>query len=123
MHYGPAGPGPEGSVLSVTFRLDGRDFIALNGGPQFTFSPAISLFVTCEDQAELDAFWHRLSEGGESQRCGWLKDKYGVSWQIVPAALGDMLRDRDTERSSGVMRALLKMDKLDLGELQRAYKR
>ncbi|HET7594403.1 MAG TPA: VOC family protein [Stellaceae bacterium] len=121
MRCGEAGPGPKGSVLSVTVELDGQEVIALNGGPHFTFSPAMSLFVTCETQAEVDEFWEKLSAGGERQRCGWLKDKYGVSWQIVPAVLADMLQDKDAARSKRVMEAMLKMDKLDIAGLKRAY--
>jgi len=121
MRYGEAGPGAKGSVLSVTVELDGQEFIALNGGPNFTFSPAISLFVTCETQAEVDEFWEKLSAGGERQRCGWLKDKYGVSWQIVPSVLGEMLQDKDAGKSKQVMEAMLKMDKLDIKRLKQAY--
>ncbi len=121
MRYGEAGPGPKGSVLSVTVELDGQEFIALNGGPQFTFSPATSFFVTCETQAEVDEFWEKLSAGGERQRCGWLKDKYGVSWQIVPSVLGDLLQDKDAAKSKRVMEAMLKMDKLDIARLKQAY--
>ncbi len=118
MRYGDAGPGPKGSVMSVTFRLEGQTFIALNGGPQFTFSPAISLFVSCATQEEVDALWEKLSEGGEKEDCGWLRDKYGVSWQIVPAILGDLLSDPKT--SPNVIRAMLKMKKLDIGVLKKA---
>lgn len=121
MRYGEAGPGPAGTVLSVTFELDGQEFMALNGGPQFTFSPAISLFVNCETQAEVDELWEKLSEGGEPNRCGWLQDKFGVSWQIVPAVLGKMLQDKDAEKSKQVMQAMLKMDKLDIQSLKQAY--
>ena len=121
MRYGEAGPGPEGSVLSVTAVLDGEEFMALNGGPHFTFSPATSFFVACATQAEVDAFWEKLSAGGERQRCGWLKDKYGVSWQIVPNVLGDMLQDKDAAKSKRVMEAMLKMDKLDIAGLKQAY--
>jgi predicted 3-demethylubiquinone-9 3-methyltransferase (glyoxalase superfamily) len=119
--YGDAGPGPKGSVMAATFELDGQEFFALNGGPHFTFSPAISFFVKCETQQEVDAFWEKLSEGGQKQRCGWLKDKFGVSWQIVPTVLGTMLRDKDAARSSRVMKAMLQMDKLDIAGLQQAY--
>ncbi len=118
MRYGDAGPGPRGSVMAVTFRLEGQTFIALNGGPQFTFSPAISLFVSCETQEEVDKLWEKLSEGGEKQECGWLKDRYGVSWQIVPRVLGDMLNDR--AKSARVMQAMLRMQKLDIAVLKRA---
>jgi len=121
MRRGDAGPGPGGAVMSVTFVLDGQHFIALNGGPYFTFNEAISLFVSCEDQRELDEFWERLSEGGEKRQCGWLKDRFGISWQIVPAMLGEMLRDPDPARSGRVMQALRKMDKLDIAGLRRAY--
>ena len=121
MRYGEAGPGPKGSVLSVTAVLDGEEFMALNGGPHFTFSPATSFFVACATQAEVDAFWEKLSAGGERQRCGWLKDKYGVSWQIVPTVLGDMLQDKDAAKSKRVMEAMLKMDKLDIAGLKQAY--
>jgi predicted 3-demethylubiquinone-9 3-methyltransferase (glyoxalase superfamily) len=118
---GDAGPGPAGSVLSVTFVLDGQHFIALNGGPHFTFNEAISLFVSCEDQREIDELWERLSEGGETRECGWLKDKFGISWQIVPAMLGPMLHDSDPARSGRVLKALWQMAKLDIAGLRRAY--
>jgi len=121
--YGAAGPKPQGSVMSATFELEGQQFIALNGGPHFTFSPAISFFVTCETQDEVDWFWQKLSEGGEPNRCGWLRDKFGVSWQIVPAALGRMLQDPDAGKSSRVMQAMLKMHKLDIAGLEEAYAR
>lgn len=122
MRYGEAGGcGPKGTVMSVTFQLDGQQFIALNGGPQFTFTPAISLFVNCETQEEVDELWEKLATGGEGQRCGWLKDKYGLSWQIIPAALGEMLQDKDAATSSRVMAAMLAMGKIDVGGLKRAY--
>ena len=107
--------------MSATFQLDGQDFMALNGGPMFTFSPAISFFVSCETQKEVDEFWEKLSEGGETQRCGWLKDKYGVSWQIVPSVLGKMLGDTDVTSSKRVMNAMLQMNKLDIEGLKQAY--
>lgn len=119
--YGEAGPGPEGSVLTVTFELEGQQFTALNGGPQFKFTEAVSLAVSCENQEELDELWDSLSAGGEVQECGWLKDKYGLSWQIVPAVLPEMLEDPDRERADRVMKALLAMKKLDIAELKRAY--
>ena len=119
--YGDAGPGPKGSVLTASFAIEGQEFVALNGGPQFTFSPAISFFVNCETQEEVDEFWDKLSEGGRKNRCGWLQDKFGVSWQIVPAALGKLLGDPDPEKSSRVMRAMLQMEKLDIRALQEAY--
>jgi predicted 3-demethylubiquinone-9 3-methyltransferase (glyoxalase superfamily) len=119
--YGDAGPGPKGTVMTGIFQIDGQDFYALNGGPQFTFSPAISFFVNCETQQEIDELWEKLSEGGQKNRCGWLTDKYGVTWQIVPADLGKMLHDSDAVRSQRVMRAMLQMDKLDIGKLRQAY--
>ncbi len=119
--YGEAGPGPKGTVMSVTFQLDGQEFFALNGGPQFTFSPAISFFVNCETQQEVDELWDKLSEGGSKDRCGWLKDKYGLSWQIVPSVLGKMLQDKDAEKAKRVMKAMLQMDKIDIKRLQQAY--
>jgi predicted 3-demethylubiquinone-9 3-methyltransferase (glyoxalase superfamily) len=120
--YGEAGPGSKGAVMSVTFQLDGQEFIALNGGPQFTFSPAVSFLVSCETQEEVDQLWEKLSEGGQKQRCGWLQDKYGLSWQIVPAVLGKMLHDQDPEKSKKVMKAMLQMDKIDIARLEQAYK-
>ena len=119
--YGEGGPAPKGTVMSATFQLEGQDFIALNGGPMFTFSPAISFFVSCETQEEIDELWEKLSEGGEKQRCGWLKDKYGLSWQIVPPVLGKLLQDKDGEKSKKVMQAMMKMDKIDIKTLEQAY--
>jgi predicted 3-demethylubiquinone-9 3-methyltransferase (glyoxalase superfamily) len=119
--YGGAGPGPRGSVMSVIFELDGQPFFALNGGPQFSFSPAISFFVDCATQPEVDALWEKLSAGGEKQRCGWLKDKFGVSWQVVPTALGRLLHDEDAAKSQAVMRAMMQMDKIDVAGLERAH--
>ncbi len=119
--YGEAGPGPKGAVMGATFELDGQQFHALNGGPIFAFTPAISLFVSCETQQEVDDLWERLSAGGEKQRCGWLKDKFGLSWQIVPSILGDLLGSKDAEKSSRAMKAMLQMDKLDIEGLKRAY--
>ncbi len=118
--YGESGPGPKGAVMTGTFQLDGQEFMALNGGPLFTFSPAISFFVKCETQPEIDELWDKLSEGGEKQRCGWLKDKYGVSWQIIPTALGQMLNDPDPAKSKRVMTAMLQMDKIDIERLKQA---
>jgi predicted 3-demethylubiquinone-9 3-methyltransferase (glyoxalase superfamily) len=113
-----------GSVMTVEFELDGQPFTALNGGPDFKFNEAISLQVPCETQKEIDHYWDRLSQGGDpkAQQCGWLKDKFGVSWQVVPKVLGEMMTDRDTEKAGRVMEALLQMKKLDLAELERAYK-
>ena len=119
--YGETGPGQKGTVMSATFQLDGQEFIALNGGPMFTFSPAISFFVNCDTQAEVDDLWEKLSDGGEKQRCGWLKDKYGVSWQVIPSALGKMLQDKDAEKSKRVMSAMLQMNKIDIKGLEEAY--
>ncbi len=116
-----AGPGPKGAVMSATFQLDGQDFFALNGGPAFTFTPAISFFVNCETQQEVDDLWEKLSEGGKKERCGWLKDKYGLSWQIIPSGLGRLLGDKDPAKAGRVMKAMLQMDKIDIGGLQRAY--
>jgi predicted 3-demethylubiquinone-9 3-methyltransferase (glyoxalase superfamily) len=118
-----AGPGQPGAVMAATFELEGQRFIALNGGPQFSFTPAISMFVTCETQQEVDALWDRLSAGGEVQQCGWLKDRYGLSWQIVPAVLKDMLQDKDTARASRVMQALMGMSKIDIARLRQAQAR
>jgi predicted 3-demethylubiquinone-9 3-methyltransferase (glyoxalase superfamily) len=119
--YGEAGPGPKGSAMSVEFELDGQPFIALNGGPQFTFTPAISLFVNCETQEEVDELWEKLSAGGNKNRCGWLQDRYGLSWQIIPTALGKLLGDSDPHKSQRVMQAMLQMDKIEIKGLQQAY--
>lgn len=121
--YGDAGPGPKGTVMSGTFELNRQEFMALNGGPQFTFTPAISLFVNCETQAEVDELWEKLSAGGEKSRCGWLRDKYGVSWQIIPTALGKLLGDPDRAKAGRVMQAMLQMDKIDVRRLQEAHDR
>ena len=121
IRYGAAGPGPKGTVMSATFHLDGQEFMALNGGPQFKFTEAISLFVNCETQAEVDDVWEKLSAGGRKDRCGWLKDKFGLSWQIIPRALGEMLGDKDPEKSKKVMQAMLQMDKIDTKTLKQAY--
>jgi len=118
--YGSAGPRAEGTVMTVSFELDGQKFIALNGGPDFTFSEAISFEVDCETQDEVDNFWSTLSEGGEEGPCGWLKDKYGVSWQIVPKVLYQLIGDPDREKSQRVMAAMLKMKKIEIAELERA---
>jgi predicted 3-demethylubiquinone-9 3-methyltransferase (glyoxalase superfamily) len=112
---------PAGTVMTVTFRLNRQEFMALNGGPQFTFSPAISFVVNCETQQEIDKLWEKLSQGGQKEVCGWLKDKYGVSWQIVPAVLGRMLQSKNAEKTERVMKAMLQMTKIDIKALQRAY--
>lgn len=120
MHYGSAGPRPEGMVMTVLFELDGHQFLALNGGPDFTFNEAISLQVNCDTQEEIDRLWAALSEGGEQGPCGWLKDRFGLSWQIVPTMLDDLIADADQERGQRAMKAMLGMGKLDIAELQRA---
>ncbi|MGH6879113.1 MAG: VOC family protein [Rhizomicrobium sp.] len=121
MYYSEAGPRPKGSVLSVTFELFGREFVALNGGPHYQFTPAVSFFVSCETQAEVDAYWEKLLDGGTPLQCGWITDRFGVTWQIVPRVLGEMLQDRNGERAARVMRAMFQMVKLDIAELKRAY--
>jgi predicted 3-demethylubiquinone-9 3-methyltransferase (glyoxalase superfamily) len=118
--YGAAGPRPEGTVMTVSFELEGQKFLALNGGPQYTFSEAISFQVSCKDQDEVDAFWSKLSEGGEEGPCGWLKDRFGLSWQIVPTRLTELLSDPDREKSQRVMEAMLKMNKIDIAALEAA---
>jgi predicted 3-demethylubiquinone-9 3-methyltransferase (glyoxalase superfamily) len=119
--YGDAGPGPKGTVMSAIFQLEGQEFYALNGGPQFKFSPAISLFVNCETQQEVDELWEKLSAGGKTNRCGWLDDKFGVTWQIIPTTLGRLLQDKDAVRANRVMKAMMQMDKIDIARLQQAY--
>ncbi len=119
--YGDAGPGPKGSVMTVVFELAGQEFIALNGGPEFAFTEAISFVVNCATQKEIDWYWKKLSKGGKEIQCGWLKDKYGLCWQIVPAAIGGMMRSKDPERTNRVMKAVFGMVKLDLAALRRAY--
>jgi predicted 3-demethylubiquinone-9 3-methyltransferase (glyoxalase superfamily) len=119
-HYGSAGPRPEGMVMEVEFELDGRSFLALNGGPDFRFTEAISLQADCKDQAEVDRLWETLSEGGEEGPCGWLKDRYGVSWQIVPSRMYELIADPDPERAQRAVAAMLQMGKLDIAELERA---
>jgi len=120
-HYGKDGLGPKGSVMTVEFTLDKVDFVALNGGPQFKFTEAISFSVNCETQDEIDYFWEKLSAGGGSTgQCGWLKDKFGLSWQVTPVFLGDMLADRDTEKANRIMKAIMEMDKIDIAALEKA---
>jgi predicted 3-demethylubiquinone-9 3-methyltransferase (glyoxalase superfamily) len=121
--YGDAGPGAKGTVMSVTFQLDGQEFFALNGGPLFKFTEAVSFFVNCETQAEVDELWEKLLEGGQPSQCGWLKDKYGLSWQIIPAVLIKMLRDENPGKAKKVMEAMLQMTKIDISLLQQAYDR
>jgi predicted 3-demethylubiquinone-9 3-methyltransferase (glyoxalase superfamily) len=122
VRYGKVGPGPEGSVMLVVFRLAGQKFTALNGGPQFTFSLATSFVVDCATQKEVDWFWEKLSQGGEKSQCGWLKDKYGLSWQVVPSAIPKFMSDSDPTKSQRVMSAILKMDKIDIETLKKAYR-
>ncbi len=119
--YGDTGPGPKGSVMLVTFQLNGQEFMALNGGPQYKFTEAISFFVNCETQEEVDELWGKLSAGGKEIQCGWLKDKYGLCWQIIPTILTQMLNDRDPEKSQRVMKAMMQMIKIDVKGLQKAY--
>jgi predicted 3-demethylubiquinone-9 3-methyltransferase (glyoxalase superfamily) len=118
--YGDAGPRPAGTVMTVSFELDGRPYIALNGGPDYPFTEAVSFQVSCEDQAEVDHYWSALSEGGEEGPCGWLKDRFGLSWQIVPTALPELLGDPDPERAQRAMKAMLQMSKIDIDALRRA---
>src|SRR6266849_4387593 len=119
--FGEAGPGPKGTVMTATFQLDGQQFVALNGGPQFKFTEAVSFFVNCETQPEVDELWEKLSEGGEKGRCGWLKDKFGLSWQIIPTALGELMGDKDPDKAGRVMQAMMQMSKIDIAALKRAY--
>ena len=119
--YGDAGPAPKGTAMSATFELAGQRFIALNAGPQFKFSEAISFFINCETQQEVDDLWEKLSAGGQKSRCGWLKDKYGLSWQVIPTALGEMLQDKDPKKSQRVMQAMMQMTKIDIALLKQAY--
>jgi predicted 3-demethylubiquinone-9 3-methyltransferase (glyoxalase superfamily) len=121
--YGEAGPGPKGAVMTVTFQLEGQEFIALNGGPHFKFTEAISLLVSCETQKEVDELWTKLSAGGGEGQCGWLKDKYGLSWQIIPTALFKLLQDPAPEKAKRVMDAMLQMKKIDVARLEQAYAR
>jgi predicted 3-demethylubiquinone-9 3-methyltransferase (glyoxalase superfamily) len=118
---GDAGPGPKGSVIVASFELNGQEFMALNGGPQFKFTEAISFVVNCETQDEVDFYWEKLSQGGQKSQCGWLKDKFGLSWQVVPSALGKLMSDPDPERSKRVMHAMLQMTKIDIATLERAH--
>lgn len=119
--YGEAGPGPKGSVMTATFTLLGQEFIALNGGPLFPFTPAVSFVVNCDTQREVDDYWEKLSAGGKTQQCGWLTDRFGLSWQIVPTAMGRLMEGGDAARSNRVMKAMLGMTKLDIAALEEAY--
>ena len=118
---GDAGPGPKGTVMSATFQLEGQEFFALNGGPHFKFTPAISMFVDCKTQQEVDELWEKLSAGGSKQQCGWLQDKFGLSWQIIPSALGELMNDPDPVKAGRVMQAMMKMTKIDIEGLKRAH--
>jgi predicted 3-demethylubiquinone-9 3-methyltransferase (glyoxalase superfamily) len=119
--YGEAGPGPKGSFMTGTFEIEGQQFMALNGGPHYSFTPAISLFVNCETQKEVDELWDKLLAGGQPQQCGWITDKFGLTWQIIPKQLGEMLGDPDPGKSQRVMKAMLQMVKIDLEKLKKAY--
>lgn len=125
VHYGEEGAKAsgmsKGTVMTVVFQLEGQEFVALNGGPQFTFTPAISFVVNCQTQEEVDELWEKLSDGGQKNRCGWLQDKFGISWQIIPTALGEMLQDKHAAKSSRVMKAMLQMNKIDVARLKEAY--
>lgn len=121
VRYGEAGPGPAGSVLTASFELEGLQFTALNGGPYYKFNEAVSFHVACETQEEVDYFWDRFSDGGQIQQCGWLKDKFGLAWQIVPTVLHKLLGDSDPKKANSVMQAMLQMRKLDIAKLQQAY--
>jgi predicted 3-demethylubiquinone-9 3-methyltransferase (glyoxalase superfamily) len=119
--YGDAGPGPKGTVMSATFELDGQEFMALNGGPLFKFSPAVSFYVNCKTQKEVDELWAKLSAGGKTDRCGWLTDKFGLSWQIIPSILGKLLHDKNPAKSQRAMKAMLQMGKINIEGLKRAH--
>jgi len=120
--YGEAGPGPKGTVMVATFQIEGQKFMALNGGPQYTFSPAISFYVDCETQSEVDELWEKLSAGGSEVQCGWLRDKFGVSWQIIPKTLIELMQDKDPVKSQRVFKAMMGMIKIDIEALRRAYR-
>jgi predicted 3-demethylubiquinone-9 3-methyltransferase (glyoxalase superfamily) len=119
--YGASGPGPEGSVMTIAFELDGQKFIALNGGSHYAFTPAVSFLINCTTQDEVDELWRKLAEGGQELRCGWVTDRYGLSWQVVPTVLPELLTGRDPQKAQRVMQAMLHMKKIDIAALQRAY--
>jgi predicted 3-demethylubiquinone-9 3-methyltransferase (glyoxalase superfamily) len=119
--FGEGGPAPKGTVMTASFQIEGQEFTALNGGPQYEFTPAISLFVNCGDQAEVDELWEKLSAGGQKLRCGWLTDRFGVTWQIIPSILSELLHDKDPVKSKNVMQAMLQMEKLDIQRLKDAH--
>jgi predicted 3-demethylubiquinone-9 3-methyltransferase (glyoxalase superfamily) len=118
--YGDAGPGPKGQVMVANFELEGQRFMALNGGPQFQFTPAVSFLIDCKNQEEVDHYWNRLSEGGRPQQCGWVQDRFGLSWQVVPTILGELLAGKDRRKADRVMKAMLQMTKIDIAGLERA---
>ena len=122
-YYGDAGPGPKGTIMTATIELEGQRFMLLNGGPMFKFTEAISLFISCKTQEEVDYYWDKLIEGGQHSQCGWLKDKFGLSWQVVPEILGELIREKDAKRANNAMQAMLKMSKLDIKKLKEAYER
>ncbi len=119
--YGDAGPGPKGTAMTASFQLNGQEFVGLNGGPHFKFTEAVSFVINCETQAEIDYYWEKLSAGGTKSRCGWLKDKFGLSWQVVPKDMGKLFSGPDPKKSNRVMQAMLQMDKLDIAKLKQAY--
>jgi predicted 3-demethylubiquinone-9 3-methyltransferase (glyoxalase superfamily) len=119
--YAEGGPAPQGSVMSASFQIEGQELVAFNGGPHFSFTPAISLFVDCKTQEEVDELWSKLSEGGQPQQCGWVTDRFGLSWQIIPSALGEMLQDKNKAKSKAAMQAMMKMHKIDVQRLQHAF--
>ncbi len=119
--YGEGAPKPAGSVMTISFELDGQEFVALNGGPEFKFNESISLYVNCQDQAEVDWFWEKLTEGGEEGPCGWLKDRYGLSWQVIPSGLGEMIAGPDAAKSQRALQAMFQMKKIDLNQMRLAY--
>ncbi|MES2243117.1 MAG: VOC family protein [Pseudomonadota bacterium] len=119
--YAEGGPAPQGSVMSASFQIEGQELIAFNGGPHFSFTPAISLFVDCKTQEEVNELWSKLSEGGQPQQCGWVTDRFGLSWQIIPSALGEMLQDKNKAKSKAAMQAMMKMHKIDVQRLQHAF--
>lgn len=123
LRCGEAGPGPKGSILTITFELEGQQLIALNGGPHYTFTPAISLLVNCKNQREVDTLWNKLSAGGKKLACGWLTDKFGVTWQITPAVLLDYLNDKNPTKAKNVMQAMMKMQKININRLKQAYRK
>lgn len=120
MRYTDAGPGPKGTIMGATFQLNGQQFMAMNGGPQFKFTPAISMYINCKTQEEVDELWEKLSEGGEKQRCGWLQDKFGLSWQVIPDTLSELLQSPEPGVAGRVMEAMMKMDKIDIAGLKQA---